>query len=152
MAKRKGHKPEHSKTVRLGFPPRPGASFTDATDSYQSVPRSASKPLVRSFNSDLQLLSDLVALQKRPDPFFNAPLARSRPRLLLPTPRRVQAARRRFSFNFPTLIKVPHKARICIRREQRKQVLFAFKVAGSRGVGIRKPPRRTVDSSYSCRR
>lgn len=45
--------------------------------------------------------------------------------------------------------RVPERVYICARREQRKQVLFAKRVAGGRGS--RAPKRRNVHSEVSCR-
>jgi len=43
----------------------------------------------------------------------------------------------------------PQKVAVCVRRHQRKEVLFAL---GRAGKGARKRPRRTASSEISCRR
>jgi len=48
---------------------------------------------------------------------------------------------------FPQL---DHRTRVCVSRRVRRGVLFAFDVAGKRGLG-RGGVRRSVDSSYGCR-
>lgn len=46
-------------------------------------------------------------------------------------------------------LKVDRRVPFCVRRLQRKQVLFALKVAGRRG-GSPGPYRRRADSQWSC--
>lgn len=41
--------------------------------------------------------------------------------------------------------------RFCVQRKARREVLFAFSVAGRRGVGAGKRWRRSVNSTWSCR-
>ena len=46
-------------------------------------------------------------------------------------------------------ISKPHKVAFCVRRKQRREVLFAMRVAGERGVGRGRAWRRK-DSQYTC--
>lgn len=47
-------------------------------------------------------------------------------------------------------MRVPTRVSFCVRRKQRREVLFARNVAGRRGVGYGKHWRRTQDSQYTC--
>lgn len=51
---------------------------------------------------------------------------------------------------FRKLPALDHRTRVCVSRRVRRGVLFAFNVAGKRGLG-RGGVRRSVDSSYGCR-
>lgn len=46
--------------------------------------------------------------------------------------------------------RVPSRTWFCVRRKQRKQVLFAFKIAGRSGVGRGKRWFRNRNSHYGC--
>lgn len=46
--------------------------------------------------------------------------------------------------------RVPSRTWFCIRRNQRKQVLFALKIAGKRGIGRGKRWNRNHTSHYGC--
>lgn len=86
------------------------------------------------------------------------PRARDRldliPRRLHRSPRVARPARLRNSVVFQSLHKLqmraPSRVLFCLRRKQRKEVLFARGVAGRRGVGRGRRWRRTGDSAYSC--
>lgn len=47
-------------------------------------------------------------------------------------------------------VSVPRKMGFCVRRKQRKEVLFALSIAGRSGVGRGKRWRRNAQSSYRC--
>lgn len=47
-------------------------------------------------------------------------------------------------------VRVPYRERFCVKRKQRKQVLFAYGVAGRRGIGRGKRWIRNSTSSYRC--
>lgn len=67
-------------------------------------------------------------------------------------PNPLQAQRRRAldwrAFN-ALRVAVPQRVRFCIQRKSRREVLFAFRVAGRRGSAPG-PYRRRVESSWSC--
>lgn len=44
----------------------------------------------------------------------------------------------------------PRRVLFCLRRKVRKEVLFALRIAGRRGVGAGKRWRRTAESSWRC--
>lgn len=46
--------------------------------------------------------------------------------------------------------RVPSRVMFCVRRKQRKQVLFAFNIAGKSGVGRGKRWHRSYNSHYGC--
>lgn len=46
-------------------------------------------------------------------------------------------------------IRAPARARFCVQRKQRKEVLFALRIAG-RGAGGHGRYRRTANSAFSC--
>lgn len=47
-------------------------------------------------------------------------------------------------------IEVPERVRFCVQRAQRKQVLFAARIAGTSGIGRGKAWRRTANSAWRC--
>lgn len=49
----------------------------------------------------------------------------------------------------PSRIFLPRKVSVCLSRRARREVLFAFGVGGSRGLG-RRGVRRTFNSQWSC--
>lgn len=44
----------------------------------------------------------------------------------------------------------PRRVLFCLRRKVRKEVMFALKIAGRRGVGVGKRWRRTENSNWRC--
>lgn len=48
------------------------------------------------------------------------------------------------------LVDLPYRARVCVRRKQRREVLFAFRRAGYAGSAPKRRYRRTSYSKYGC--
>lgn len=78
----------------------------------------------------------------------------ARERLLRVTPRsrKISPVSMRVRDPLKVQIRFPAGVRICIQRKQRKEVLFAKNIAGSRGgsPGRRSTYRRTPNSYYRC--
>nr|QJB19983.1 MAG: hypothetical protein [Microvirus sp.] len=86
--------------------------------------------------------------QAPPGTFFRS--ARPGLSLFVPPPVRSQprSAARPYTFLSPSLaFKYPKRALVCVRRKQRREVLFARRRTG---MGARSVRRRTHDSSYRC--
>lgn len=52
--------------------------------------------------------------------------------------------------SFGLQVRAPSRARFCLQRKQRKEVLFAYGVAGRRGVGRGKRWNRNANSQWRC--
>lgn len=113
------------------------------------------------FHPEPELLADLAAIEDRrrwnPDP-VEPPrrLAQGFGRIrVLPAPR--SASQRPISglraglYDPPPRLafQQPQTVAVCVRRERRREVLHALKVAGARGL---RPPRRSPFSDVSCKR
>lgn len=59
--------------------------------------------------------------------------------------RRIQASLREFN-----RLRADPRTAMCLRRSQRREVLFALRVAGRSGAGWPRPRRRTENSNWSC--
>lgn len=64
--------------------------------------------------------------------------------------RKLVTPRQNFSELKKLQISAPSRALFCVRRKQRKEVLFALGRAGFRGSAPKKHYRRTQDSQYRC--
>lgn len=147
-------------------------AFTDSTDSHvepYSIAGEASFPSTRSVPRDgvrRLLWVDLVesvpfhtvpgygAGQPHVSPYVRRRLpgvgATGQARRAFTPPRLLQAQRRIDWHAFQQLrVRVPARVRFCVQRHQRKQVLFALKVAGRRGSAPG-PYRRREEFNWRC--
>lgn len=119
-------------TTRRGGPyTRPNALFA-LPPAHESVRRSFAFGVPRQFAArQMRFKRDL----------FLSLSARPRPR----------AQRRRAdSFGFLRHLKLQPQALICVKRKQRREVMFALGVAGGSGAMRGRRFRRTQDSQYGC--
>lgn len=131
-----------------------------------SSPRSSSSLLSRAHESVLpeqsQYVQDMLREQRvrtvqavypRVLPARTAfPFRSSRRPLsfLFTKPRAARLPSGRQSRDMLRLLRLDPRTMVCVRRGQRREVLFAYRVAGRRGVGAGKRWRRSVHSQWSC--
>lgn len=53
-------------------------------------------------------------------------------------------------FSAKPVFDLPHRVKVCLRRKQRREVLFAFRRAGYSGSAPKRSYRRTANSFYGC--
>lgn len=157
MAKRKpasrGPAPgDYSRSIRRPDSPRTGGSFFDPN-----------RRLPRAYKADrrpIELLEQLQTNQLYTPPVterFYPPLIQSSrpPRVHLPPVnygRKLKALPTSRQFRSLKALHTPeaYRAKHCLDRKQRREVLFAYGRAGLSGKQIGKRYRRTASSSYSC--
>lgn len=150
---RKAHRSPEKYTPVFGTPQREGGRL----NGLERLERLDALPLSHSFHKLERLARKVAAIATQPSRIDRAPLTPHRTRRPDRLPPQRNSNKR--SIYFGRIRETDDRIRrICPKRQERKQVLFALQVAGKSGSApgrLRengKRYRRTPDSNYSCNR